>query len=95
MEYTYLQKAFFRLSYIFFFTIHYRQEIIVAKLIVPEPVWTLYRREKFCPYWESNPISPARILSLYRLSRPASQFHKAWCFLMQSGQNVGNLAEGN
>jgi hypothetical protein len=26
----------------------------------PEPVWTLWRRDKSCPCWESNPSRPAR-----------------------------------
>jgi hypothetical protein len=33
----------------------------------------LWRREKSCPYRESNPGRPARSPSLYRLSYPDSQ----------------------
>jgi hypothetical protein len=38
----------------------------------PEPVYTLWRREKSCPCHESNPSCPARSLLLYRLSYPGS-----------------------
>jgi hypothetical protein len=38
----------------------------------PEPVWTLWRSKKIFPCQESNPGSPARSPSLYRLSYPDS-----------------------
>jgi hypothetical protein len=41
----------------------------------PEPVWTVWRREKFCPYLESNPGHPAHCYTYWAIPAHMQLFH--------------------